>query len=65
MRLIDADLLAKTIEKAQMESRKVNVLSLIHDAPTIEREPTSCVLMEFGKCSYKEIGEARKDRADM
>lgn len=36
MRLIDADLLAKTIEKAQMEGTRVNVLSLIHDAPTID-----------------------------
>ena len=38
-RLIDADRLVKTIEKAQMESRKVNVLSLIHDAPTVEERP--------------------------
>lgn len=37
MRAIDADRLVKTIEKAQMESRKVNVLSLINDAPTVER----------------------------
>lgn len=35
MRLIDADYLVKTIEKAQIESRKVNVLSLINDMPTI------------------------------
>lgn len=36
MRLIDADLLVKTIKKAQMENLRVNVLSLIHDAPTVE-----------------------------
>ena len=35
MRMIDADRLVKTIEKAQMESLKVNILSLINDAPTV------------------------------
>ena len=38
MRLIDADLLVKTIEKAQIEGIRVNVLSLINDAPTIETD---------------------------
>lgn len=36
-RLVDADRLVKIIEQAQIESRKVSVLSLINDAPTVEQ----------------------------
>lgn len=65
MRLIDADelkeafsccatlggLLGEAIDKIVAWAIKI-----IDDAPTIEPKPSSCDLMEFGKCSYKETG---------
>ena len=57
-RYIDADELKKAIEVAPYNDIDdlTRTEQLIDDAPTIESQPSSCILMEFGKCSYEETG---------
>ena len=57
MRLIDADALKEQFKDRSLEDfTYLHFIDAIDNTPTIESQPSSCVLMEFGKCSYNETG---------
>lgn len=57
MRLIDADALKEQFKDKSLEDfTYLHFIEAIDNSPTIESQPSSCILMEFGECSYKETG---------